>query len=390
MRGEFMNRGRRNYLSTIMKYKKRLFYYLSSILVLFFIISILTSIKPSYRISSQFIADMTKEIDSSTFLYIMGAESNIFKKALPEDKKFNKLSNVMFHVVTNVKPDDIRSLLGQELPGLFPKTNMFIVKGSETDYTNFSFESSPPVKQILEEREAIYDEEKEVQEEKEIIHTTGDRKVVFIYNSHNRESFLPHLPEVTDPNLAHHRKVNITKVSDYLAKSLEQRGIGTEVDKTDHMQVLDKNNWTYGQSYRASREVIQEVLSTNKDVQYMFDLHRDALPRDRTTITIDDQSYGQILIVIGEEHESYETNLSLAREIHQRIEEEYPGLSKGVLTKKGPGNNGIYNQDMLDTALLFEIGGYGNTLEELFRTADVLADIFSEYYWQAEKVFLEE
>jgi len=375
---------------SLIRYKRNIFYYISSIIILFFLISFLTAIKPNYRISSQVIKDMTKEIDSSTFLYLMGMESKLLKEALPEDKKFIKLSKVLFHVVTNVKPDDISSLLGQEVPGLFPKTNMFIVKSSGIDYTNFSFESSPPVEDILEDRKAVFEEGDERVEEQEIVHSTGDRKVVFIYNSHNRESFLPHLPDVTDPRLAHHKHVNITKVSEHLAKALEQRGIGAEIDLTDHMQVLHDNNWTYGQSYRASRKMIQDAMATNKDVQYLFDIHRDALPREKTTININDKAYGQLLIVIGAEHENYEKNLSFATEIHQRIAEKYPGLSKGIMTKQGPGNNGIYNQDILDTALLFEIGGYENSLDELFRTADILAEVFSEYYWQAEKVFLEE
>jgi len=35
---------------------------------------------------------------------------------------------------------------------------------------------------------------------------------------------------------------------------------------------------------------------------------------------------------------------------------------------------------------LIEFGGYDNTLEELYRTADVVAEVFSEFYWDAEKV----
>lgn len=381
-------RGDKHFL--IFKFKQSLFYYVVAVLTLFLVIGFLTTSKPNYRISSQIIKDMTKEIDSSTFLYLMGMEAKFFKEALPEDKKVTKLSTILFHIMTNVKPKDIRSLLGQEIPGLFPKKNIFIVKSSGVDYTNYSFESSPPIEDVLKERKAIFDEDIEETQKVETFPTTGERKVVFIYNSHNRESFLPHLPEVTDPNLAHHKEVNISKVSEYLAEALEQRGIGTEVDYTDHMQVLKDNDWTYGKSYRASREMIQDVLARNKDLQYFFDLHRDALPREKTTTTIDDQSYGQILIVIGAEHKDYENNLSFAREIHQKIHEKYPGLSKGIITKQGPGNNGVYNQDISDRSLLFEIGGYENSLDELFRTAEVLAEIFSDYYWEAEKVFLEE
>lgn len=35
---------------------------------------------------------------------------------------------------------------------------------------------------------------------------------------------------------------------------------------------------------------------------------------------------------------------------------------------------------------MIEFGGVENRLNELYRTADALAEVFSEYYWQAEKV----
>ena len=68
------------------------------------------------------------------------------------------------------------------------------------------------------------------------------------------------------------------------------------------------------------------------------------------------------------------------------IDEKYPGLSKGVITKEGPSSNGVYNQDLHENALLLEIGGYENTLDEMYRTADVIAEVFSDFYWEAEKV----
>lgn len=54
--------------------------------------------------------------------------------------------------------------------------------------------------------------------------------------------------------------------------------------------------------------------------------------------------------------------------------------------QKGAGTNGKFNQDLSQNGLLLEFGGVDNTFEELERTAKVFAEIFSEYYWQAEKV----
>src|SRR5699024_3557280 len=118
---------------------------------------------------------------------------------------------------------------------------------------------------ILEKREAVDDVEgipKEKESEQPIL-TTGDKEVVLLYNSHNRESFLPHLPEETKANRAHHEEVNITKISDRLADMLDKNGIGTKVDKTDFMQILNEKDWKYYKSYDASRPVVKEVLSQN-------------------------------------------------------------------------------------------------------------------------------
>lgn len=368
--------------------------YLISILLLFIIIGALTTIKPTYRFSSDIITKWTSDIESSAFLFLLGTENRAFQLAYPKDKIVPKLSTILFQVATNIKPDDPRSLLGQELPGFSSFGNQIIIAGEGTNHMNLSIESSPPLADVLKEREAVLDESAQDVKEKDTDKvdddsnqlTTGDRNVVFIYNSHNYESFLPHLPGVTDSNKAHHKEVNITKVSDRLAESLKEYGIGSYVDQTDTMSILNKNDWGYGRAYQASRATVAETVSTNKDLQYIFDLHRDSVPRKISTKDIDGVPHAKILMVIGAEYDHYEKNLSLATQLNQLIEEKYPGLSRGVITKKGPGNNGVYNQDLSENALLIEVGGYNNTLDELYRTADIVAEVFSEFYWEGEKV----
>ena len=50
------------------------------------------------------------------------------------------------------------------------------------------------------------------------------------------------------------------------------------------------------------------------------------------------------------------------------------------------GDNGIYNQDLSDKALLLEFGGVDNNMEELKNASNAAADVFSEIFWDAEKV----
>lgn len=373
---------------------KRSGIYLISIVVLFVSIGILTTIKPAYRFSSETITKWTSDIDSSTFLYLIGMENRAFKKAFPEDKQLPKLSTTIFQIATSLKPNDPRSLLGNEIPGFSTYDSHMLIAGEGTNYTNLPVESSPPLEEVLKEREAIVEEDtsekkkegKKEAKDKEDAPTTGDRDVIFIYNSHNRESFFPHLPGVTNPDQAQHKEVNITKVSDRLAESLQANGIGTNVDDTDIMSRLNKKGLGYGQSYKESRTVVEAALATNKDMQYAFDLHRDSISRDKTTKKINGKDFARIMIVVGEEYDSYEKNLELAAKLHHLMEEKYPGLSRGVYPKKGAGTNGVFNQDLTENGLLFEFGGVGNNLDELYRSADALAEVFSEFYWDAEKV----
>ncbi len=369
-------------------YFKRGGIYLISLIGLFIFIGILTTTKPVYRFSFETITRWTSDIDSSSFLYLIGMENRAYQQAYPKDQEMPKLSATLFRIITNIKPNDPKSLLGHELPGFNSFGNQIIIAGEGTNYANLSIESSPPLEDVLKEREAVSTEPEEDKEKAENLtnRTTGNKNVVFIYNSHNRESFLPHLPNVTNPNEAHHREVNITKVSDRLQASLKTYGIGSNVDDTDIMNILNQKGWGYGKSYAASRDVVKEAIATNQDIKYVFDLHRDSLGRDKTTKEFNGKIYAKMIFVVGAEYASYEKNLKLATEMHYAIEKKYPGLSRGVLTKKGAGTNGVFNQDISDKAMLIEFGGYDNHLEELYRSADVMAEIFSEFYWDAEKV----
>lgn len=358
--------------------------YVGSILLLFIFIGLLTTVKPAYRLSSDLLTKWTNEIDSEMFVHVLGMENRSFQYNMDDDYNTPRASEMFLQLATSIKVDDTRTFLGGELPGFHTFGNTIIVAGEGTNYSNLSTESSPPLKHVLEEREAIFEEATEQDEEKPA--KVEGKESVFLYNTHNRESFLPHLPDVEDPDKAFHPEVNIGKVSDRFSQKLTKENIGSTVDHTDIMNVLNDNGWSYSQSYEASRPVVEEALANNENIQYVFDFHRDSLPRDKTTIEIDGTSYAKILFVVGAEFSTYEKNLALATELHYLIEDKYPGLSRGVLTKEGAGTNGVFNQDVSDNALLVEFGGYDNTLEELYRSSDVLAEMFIPYYMEAEKV----
>ena len=143
-------------------------------------------------------------------------------------------------------------------------------------------------------------------------------------------------------------------------------------------KILKSNNWNYNQSYKASRINLEKIKSQYPSIKIFIDLHRDALPKKLSTVTINDKEYAKVLFVIGKEHENYLKNLEFTKSINQIIEKNYPTLTKGILEKEGPGVNGIYNQDLGINIILMEVGAQENTIEEVTNTLDLIANIIKE------------
>lgn len=365
------------------------------LLFLFFVFSLsglMTSLKPEYRLTSTSVNNVATNMTGEWLYHLMGSENHYFLESLPDTIKPPKLTNIMFTLSTNINLDDPRSLLGRELPGFSLFDGRILVAGEGTNYTNMPIESAPPIEVLKAEQEASLQNTDEIDSPDSSGDSavpplsTGGRKVVYIYFTHNRESYLPYLKGVTDPNKAFHSKINVMNIGDKLKEQLENRGIGAAVEKTDIQENLNQKGLGYGASYQESRPVVQAAMASNQDYQYFIDIHRDGHRKDMTTKSINGQSYAKLAFVIGAEHSNYGKNLQFAKKIHDLLEEKYPGISRGVIEKKGAGMDGKYNQDLSQNAILIEFGGVDNTFEELYRSSDALADVLSEYFWEAEKV----
>jgi stage II sporulation protein P len=367
---------------------------LLSILFLFFVFSlsgVLTSLNPQYRLTSSSVNHAANNITGDLLFKVLGSENHYFLNALPNESESPKLTNLLFKLSTNINLNDPRSLLGRELPGFSQFDSKIIVADAGVNYTNMPVESAPPLEVMKAESEASLQNLDDVDTENSETNpppslTTGDRKVVYLYFTHNRESYLPYLRGETDPNRAYHSKVNVTNIGDRLKIALESNGIGTEVNRTDVMGNLNKKGLGFAQAYQESRPIVQTAMAQQKELQYFIDIHRDSKRKEDTTGKIKGKSYAKLAFVIGAEHSNYEQNLQLAKVLHERLNKKYPGISRAVIEKQGAGTNGKFNQDLSGRAILIEFGGVDNTFEELFNSAEALADVFSEYYWKAEKV----
>ncbi|PTM59517.1 stage II sporulation protein P [Desmospora activa] len=309
---------------------------------------------------------------TETLLYLMGGELP-YLTSMPEvaDKE-PPFSRIFFELVTSVNPEDPRSFLGSELPGFALFDTEIVVAGEGVDYTSVPIESPPPPD--LEEK-LNDDAEEPSKEEKQPPAASGEKKV-FIYHTHFTESYLPELSGTNEPNRAFDKEKNITQVGTRLGQMLERHGLGADVSTRGY-------NADWNQLYKASRETVVQAMKQHDDLQYILDLHRDSQRRKATTKEIEGESYAQIAFVIGTGHKDWEKNERFAMKLHNKLDELYPGLSKGVFRKTPMMGNGEYNQSLAPNSVLVEVGGVDNTFAEAYRSADALAQALAEIHFDA-------
>ncbi|TDX51079.1 stage II sporulation protein P [Orenia marismortui] len=141
------------------------------------------------------------------------------------------------------------------------------------------------------------------------------------------------------------------------------------------------NDKTYGKSYINSLKTVESIVKNNSELQMVFDIHRDAIghgSKDLITTTINGQKVARIMIIVtnnqyGLPHPNWKENFKFAKRLAQKMNAMYPGLLRDVKLL----SNRRYNQHVHNHALLLEVGGAKNTIEEAKRSADLLADVLA-------------
>lgn len=228
---------------------------------------------------------------------------------------------------------------------------------------------SNPIK-LLNKNYSKYTEKQST--EKKVVSTEEDSPIIYIYNTHQSEEYAP--------SSYAEFSINPTVImNDYILEDIfNKNGYKTLVEERSIKEILNQNNWKYANSYKASRIFLEDIIVKQPTLKYFIDVHRDSLKRDKTTATIDGKEYAKIIFLIGTENENYQANLVLTEKINNKINELYPGLSKGVYKKGGAGVNGIYNQDFSPNTILVEMGGYENTTTEVLNTSIAFSKCFLE------------
>lgn len=206
---------------------------------------------------------------------------------------------------------------------------------------------------------------------KEVLNST--KPIIYIYSTHDTEGYFSSYFNI------YNIKPDVKIASYYLQEKLNDLGLNTIVEKRMIKDALNKNNWVYKDSYKASRIYLENTYQNNTSLKYFIDLHRDSSLKSKTTTTIDGKSYARVMFLVGLEHDNYNANLKVATDINNLIKAIYPSLTRGIYKKSGPGVNGIYNQDFNSNCILIELGGQYNTMLEVSNTIDILAKILYDY-----------
>jgi len=197
--------------------------------------------------------------------------------------------------------------------------------------------------------------------------------IIYIYNTHQTENYS------TDYLADYTITPNIMIASYMLKENLEEYGIYSYVEENSVKEVLNKNKWKYAKSYKVTREFMEKRNKEITTFKYYIDLHRDSEKKKYTTTTINGINYAKIMLLVGLDHKNYKENLEEATKINNLLNKMYPGISRGIYKKSGPGVNGIYNQDYSKYVFLFEIGGVENNISEVNNTITALSEVLVKY-----------
>ena len=159
-----------------------------------------------------------------------------------------------------------------------------------------------------------------------------------------------------------------------LKDHLNDLGISSYVEENSISDYLKKYNLSYKGCYEASRYYLKNAKK-KYDFKIYIDLHRDSVKHKYTLYEKDGKSYAKVLFVLTTKHDNYKKNEEFVNELNSMIESKYDGLSRGIMKR----DDVIFNQDLSPNAILLELGGVDNTIEELNNTLKVFAKILKEY-----------
>lgn len=185
---------------------------------------------------------------------------------------------------------------------------------------------------------------------------------IAVYHTHNAESYVP-----TDGTDSIYGKGGIHEVGAAFSSALSDLGITVDYSQNLHLP-HDRG------AYRRSRETVLELISKEPDA--IFDVHRDAAPKNAYAIQLEDQWMTSIQFVVGRQNQNLGVNRKYAQSLKKVADDMYPGLVKGIFY--GRGN---YNQDLSPLSLLLEAGAHTNSRPAAEKGISLFAEVVDFYFY---------
>lgn len=207
------------------------------------------------------------------------------------------------------------------------------------------------------------------------INQTEPKKALVLF-THSHEAFIPIVKSENGKTAVYHSNSNIMEFENVIKDHFGLNSINTEFLGVDTMNEMKKTNRKFPEAYNVVRPYLVNQIENNK-YDIIIDLHRDSAKRDISTLKYKDETYGKLYFVVGENNPNYSSNKVFAENISTKLNELIPGISRGVIGKKGKHVDGIYNQDLSNNMVLIELGGIENTQDEINRTISVLSRAIS-------------
>ena len=196
---------------------------------------------------------------------------------------------------------------------------------------------------------------------------------VLIYHSHTSEAYRTSDKDTSKTNSSLDQTRNVCAVGDVIAEELEKNyGIAVIHDKTVH----DKGD--YNNAYKKSGVTLDKYLKEYGDFKLIIDLHRDSVDKNAVTTKINGENVAKFMFVVTEKNPRYAKQKKLIDSMIGISNKLYPDLLRAKSIYAYDCGIGFYNQNKSDNAVLFEVGSYTNTIEEVKNTGKYLSRIIAE------------
>ena len=206
------------------------------------------------------------------------------------------------------------------------------------------------------------------------IDTEEDGPKILIYHTHSQEAFKDSRKGKSADT--------IMGMGAYLASILnEEYGIET-IHHEGVYDLIDKK-LDRSKAYQLALPEVEKILKENPSIEVVIDLHRDGVKESTHLVTeIDGKKTAQIMFFNGLSRTRangdiaylanpyIEDNLAFSLRMQLEAMNKYPGFTRRIYLKSYR-----YNMHLMPRTLLVEAGAQTNTVEEMRRAMEVLAEL---------------